>query len=155
MIRTIEATIDIAASAEAVWATVMDWPSYPSWNPFIRAITGKPKVGQRIQVRIGLPLGTVPITATVTRLKPEAEIVWHSALPLSGLFDRDHAITVVTRPQGCKLTQIQTFDGRLVPAISIIADGLARSGLERMNSALKTRVETTNPRSMSRGQDAS
>ncbi len=139
--RIIEATIDIAASPEAVWAMVMDWPSYPSWNPFIRAITGNPKVGGRIHVRIGLPIGTVPIAATVTRLKPAATIAWHSALPLSGLFDREHTITLETQPNGCKLIQTQTFEGRLVPAISIVADGLARSGLERMNAALKSRVE--------------
>ena len=141
--KTIEATIDIEAPAETVWAVLMDWASYPSWNPFIRSITGKPKVGGRIHVRIGLSVGTVPITATVTRLRPESVIVWHSGLPISGLLDRDHSITLVAQPNGCKVTQIQAFDGKLAPAISIVADGLARSGLNRMNAALKTRVEAT------------
>ena len=49
--RTIEATVDIEASPEAVWAVLMDWAAYPSWNPFIRTITGKAKVGGRIHVR--------------------------------------------------------------------------------------------------------
>lgn len=141
--KTIEATVDIEASPEAVWAVLMDWTAYPSWNPFIRAITGKPKVGSRIDVSIGLPIGTVPITATVTRLRPGAEITWHSSLPLSGLLDRDHIITLVAQPNGCKLMQTQTFDGIFAPAISVVADGLARSGLDRMNAALKTKFEAT------------
>ena len=140
--QTIIATVDIEAPPGAVWAVLMDWAAYPSWNPFIRAIAGKAKIGGRLQVRIGLPVGTVPITATVTRLRPEAEIAWHSGLPIRGLLDRDHAITILAQAKGCKITQTQTFDGKLVPAISIVADRLARTGLGRMNAALKTRVET-------------
>ncbi len=142
--QTIVATVDIEATPQAVWAVLMDWNAYPAWNPFIRIITGKAKVGGRIHVRIGLPLGTVPITATVTRLRPEAEITWHSGLPIAGLLDRDHIITIAAEPHGCTITQTQTFDGTLAPAISIVADGLARSGLERMNAALKSRVEAIN-----------
>ena len=151
--QTIKATIDIEASPEAVWAVLMDWAAYPSWNPFIRAITGKAKVGGRIHVRMGLPLGTAPITATVMRLRPGAEIAWHSDLPVTGLFDRGHIIAIVAQPNGCEITQTQTFDGALAPAISIVADGLARSGLERMNAALKTRVEATTSSPTVKGQD--
>ncbi len=69
--KTIEAIVDIEASPEAVWAVLMDWTAYPSWNPSIRAITGKTKVGSRIHVSIGLSNGTVPITAIVTRSGPD------------------------------------------------------------------------------------
>ena len=152
--QTIVATIHIEATPEAVWAVLMDWDAYPSWNPFIRAIAGKAKVGGRIRVRIGLPVGSVPITATVTRLMPDAEIIWHSALPIAGLLDRDHVITIAAQPKGCTVTQTQTFDGRLAPAISIVAVGLARSGLGHMNAALKTRVETIDLRPSAEGHEA-
>ncbi len=139
--HTVVATVDIEATPEAVWAVLMDWGAYPAWNPFIRSIAGKATVGGRIQVRIGLPVGAVPISATLTRLRPATEMTWHSGLPIAGLFDRDHIITLVAQPQGCTITQTQRFDGILAPALAIVADGLARSGLEQMNAALKSTVE--------------
>ena len=139
--HSIVTAVDIAALPETVWAVLMDWSVYPTWNPFIREIAGKAKVGGEIKVLIALPIGSVRITATVTRLRPGAEFAWHSGLPLAGLFDRDHVIEIEPRSSGCRLTQTQTFAGALARSISLAADGLARSGSERMNAALKARVE--------------
>lgn len=37
--RTISASVDIAASPEEVWAVLADLDSYGEWNPFIRSVT--------------------------------------------------------------------------------------------------------------------
>ena len=140
--HSIVRAIDISATPETVWAVLMDWSIYPTWNPFIREIAGKAKVGGKIKVRMALPIGSVPITAIVTRLRPGVEITWHSGMPLAGLFDRDHTIAIESHSNGCRLTQTQTFAGALTRSISLAADGLARSGLERMNAALKAKVES-------------
>jgi len=48
----IETEIDIAANAEQVWSILTDLAAYPSWNPFIRDITGSIETGQRLTVSI-------------------------------------------------------------------------------------------------------
>jgi hypothetical protein len=40
----IQSQIEIAARRERVWSILTDFPSYPSWNPFIRSID-EPVVG--------------------------------------------------------------------------------------------------------------
>jgi hypothetical protein len=42
----------IAASPERIWAILTDFPSYPSWNPFVKAISGNVEPRSRLAVRI-------------------------------------------------------------------------------------------------------
>ena len=73
----IHTVVDINAPAETVWAILMDFPgaracawgavtrspltpracraAYPSWNPFIKEISGEAKVGQRLRAKIAPP----------------------------------------------------------------------------------------------------
>ena len=44
---------EIDAPVERVWQVLMDFDSYPRWNPFIRSIRGTPEVGSRLEVEIG------------------------------------------------------------------------------------------------------
>ena len=140
MVR-ITATLDIAAPSTAVWRELIDWASYPDWNPMLRAIAGKPRVGAKINVSVASPVGTVQIPAVVMRLVVNSGITWHSKLPLSGLFDRDHIIEITPTPEGSRITQTQTFGGALARPASVFATGTVRAGLEAMNAALKARVE--------------
>ena len=39
--RTISASIDIAAPPDEVWAVLADLDSYREWNPFIQSASGK------------------------------------------------------------------------------------------------------------------
>jgi hypothetical protein len=32
---------EINATVQAVWDATLDWPSYPSWNPFVRQVCSK------------------------------------------------------------------------------------------------------------------
>ena len=137
----ITATIDIAAPPEAVWKTLMDWDSYADWNPTLRGIAGQPRKGAKITVSIASPVGVLAIPAVVTRLAVGSGITWHSKMRLSGLFDRDHILEVSPDPVGCRFTQTQTFAGVLAPGASVVATGTVRDGLEKMNAALKDRVE--------------
>jgi polyketide cyclase/dehydrase/lipid transport protein len=42
----IQSQIEIAAPRERVWSILADFPSYPSWNPFIRSIDGPAAAGR-------------------------------------------------------------------------------------------------------------
>jgi hypothetical protein len=41
-VKILESEIVIQAAAERIWDILMDFESYPEWNPFIRNIAGKP-----------------------------------------------------------------------------------------------------------------
>lgn len=137
----ITASIEIAAPASPVWKVLMDWASYPDWNPTLRAIAGQARKGAKITVSIASPIGTLAIPAVVTRLVINSAITWHSEMRLPGVFDRDHIIELSPDPAGVRLTQTQTFSGILSRGASLVATGTVRDGLVKMNAALKERVE--------------
>lgn len=141
----ITASIDIAAPREAVWRVLLDWGAYPEWNPTLRAIAGQARKGAKIKVSVASPVGVVPIAAEVIQLTANAGITWRSRLPLSGLLDRDHIIDLASAPDGTRVTQTQTFSGMLAPPTAALGAGTVREGLERMNAALKERVEGAAP----------
>lgn len=138
----ITTSIDIAAPPEAVWKVLLDWSRYPDWNPTIRSITGQARRGGKITVSIASPVGTLPIDAVVTRLATNSGITWHSKLRVDGLFDRDHIIELSPDPVGTRFTQTQTFSGLLARGASVVASSTVRDGFEKMNAALRDRVES-------------
>lgn len=137
----ITASLDIAAPPEAVWKVLVDWGSYPEWNPTIRAIAGQARKGAKITVSVASPVGTLAIPAVVTQFTVNSGITWHSKMQMSGLFDRDHIIEIAPDPVGTRITQTQTFAGILAPGASVVATRTVRDGLAKMNAALKERVE--------------
>ena len=53
--KELHSEIEIDASAERVWGVLTDFASYSQWNPFIRRIGGKLKVGERLEDRLQPP----------------------------------------------------------------------------------------------------
>ena len=138
---SITASIDIAATPAAVWKVLMDWKAYSEWNPTLVAIEGQQRKGSTITVSTASPVGTLAISAVVTRIVINSSITWQSKMKLSGLFDRDHIIELSPDPAGVRVTQTQTFSGILAPGASVVATRTVRDGLIKMNAALKERVE--------------
>jgi hypothetical protein len=143
--REIEYTIDISASAARVWEILADFPAYPSWNPFIRSISGAQSAGSRLNVTIQ-PQGGRPMTIAPALLNfsPSKELRWKGQLLFPGVFDGEHYFQLSERAQGSvRLTQGEMFSGVLVP---IVFRGALRRGTElgfqAMNQALKQRAES-------------
>lgn len=142
---TIKTTIDIGASAEVVWRLLTHFSSYPTWNPFIREIHGKPEIGARLKVRVRLSKHRVQrFSSRVVKAMPAMELHWRRKLLLiGGLFDREHALIIVPNGvMGVKFIQKERFTGVLVPVMLPFVAKKTRQGFERMNVALKKLAET-------------
>ena len=48
---TIDTTVDINASKDAIWDVLTDFASYSEWNPVMR-IEGAPEVGTKLVVHL-------------------------------------------------------------------------------------------------------
>lgn len=140
----IQYSIDISAPATRVWEILSDFPSYPSWNPFIRSISGAQTVGSRLKVMIqpqgGKAMGLSP---TLLNFSPSKEFRWKGQLLFPGIFDGEHYFQLSEpSPGNVRLTHGEIFSGFLVP---LAFRGALRSGTELgfqvMNQALKHRAE--------------
>jgi hypothetical protein len=140
--REILTEIAIDAPPERVWAVLTDFAAYPDWNPFLRSISGELVAGARIDVRM------TPGAGRAYRFRPRLQAVvagrelrWLGRAGVRGLFDGEHAFTLVPLAGGrTLLRQHERFSGLLVP---LVGGMLARTrrAFDAMNLALKERAE--------------
>ena len=139
----LDTQIDIGASAERVWALLIDLPSYPRWNPFVRSIEGPLAVGQSLAVFIQPPGARgMRFPPTVLAVEPCRELRWKGALWLPRLFDGEHCFRLESRAGDRVIFhQGEVFSGLLVPLLKRSLDGPTRRGFVAMNEALKREAE--------------
>jgi hypothetical protein len=139
--------IDIEAAPEAVWAVLSDLPAYPSWNPFIREASGTLTAGERLDIELQPARGrAMRFRPTVLAAEANSELRWLGRLVVRGVFDGEHRFAIEPTASGSRLVQEERFTGLLVP---FLARGLRRGtlpGFERMNEAVKERVEAQTAR---------
>ena len=144
--RIIVTEIQIAASPEQVWSVLMDFASYPEWNPFIKRASGNFEVGQRLEVMLSPPNGKgMLFKPTVKSVVHNSRFSWLDHLLFPGLFDGEHIFEITANENGSRLVHKEKFSGLLVPLLWRRLDTDIRAGFAAMNSALKHRVEGGNP----------
>jgi hypothetical protein len=137
----IETEILVDAAPESVWAVLMDFPAYPSWNPFIVAIDGKAEPGESLRVSMRPPGGKAQtFKPKVLRADALEAFVWRGSLPVPGLFTGEHSFQLTRAGDGTRLRHSESFSGLLVPFLRKM---LVRTeeGFNQMNAALKARAE--------------
>jgi hypothetical protein len=139
--RELRTEIDIDAPPERVWEVLSDFDAYGEWNPFIRKLSGTPRMGERLEVRIEPPGGRgMTFKPTVREATPNHELRWLGRVLVPGLFDGEHTLRVEPRNGGSRFIQSEQFKGLLVP---LFGGGLDKTeeGFRQMNAALKQRAE--------------
>lgn len=142
--RRIESVIDVSAPAAQVWAVLVAFDDYPTWNPFVTRIAGKPQKSNRLLIRIEPPgRSGMTFKPTVVTVDPERQLVWLGHFLLPGLLDGQHEFRIEARGEQCRFHQSEEFGGLLVPLFGVGMLDATRRGFEAMNSALKRRVEAS------------
>ncbi len=142
--RELRTEIEIRAAVERVWNMLIDFESYPDWNPFIQRATGIPLVGERLEIYLKPPGGMgVTIKPTVKISDPGKEFRWKGKLMISGLFDGEHIFELRPTAGGCNLIHREEFTGILVRPMLALVGSNTRQGFADMNAALKLRAEST------------
>jgi hypothetical protein len=143
-VKELSTAIEIHAPAERVWAILTDFEHYPEWNPFVRRVEGKARVGSQLEVRMQ-PEGGRAMTfrPKLLRVEPERELRWLGRLFVRGLFDGEHIFRLEPLADGrIRFEQRELFRGLLVPVLSSMLDRGTRPAFEAMNRALKERAES-------------
>jgi len=138
MALELKTQIRIEASSEEVWQVLTDFETYSTWNPFIKSIKGNVAEGERIKVHIeGMKFK--PKVLAFTKGK---ELVWLGHFLFKGLVDGKHSFVLVENADGSTtLEHSESFSGILVPLFKKKLMEDTKAGFERMNVALKQRVE--------------
>lgn len=140
--KELRTEIEIDAPPERVWAALLDFASFPDWNPFIRGISGTAAVGSRLEVTLGAS-GTKPMSfrPTVKAVVPNRELRWLGRVGLPRIFDGEHIFELTPiGPNRTRFVQREKFRGLFVPLLAKSLDRDARRGFEEMNRALRARL---------------
>lgn len=141
--KHIETMIRIYAPCEKVWQILTDFESYPSWNPFIRFISGELKEGQKLQIRISPPNEKeMSFSPVLIRSIPGRELRWSGKLLFKGLFDGEHYFGLEEIDENTTLfVHGEYFSGLLVGLMPSVLEQ-TKVGFEQMNQALKKTCES-------------
>ncbi len=142
MTRSIRTEIEIEAPATHVWEVLLDFESYPDWNPFLVEIRGKAVAGRSLAIKVQ-PTGRKPLSfrPRLLKVEPFRELRWRGRLFLPGIFDGEHSFVLeATDAHRVRFRQEETFQGLLVPLLWRSLDRDTRSGFDAMNEALRQRA---------------
>ena len=143
MARELRTEIEISAAPERVWQVLMDFESFPEWNPFMRRASGEVKEGARLEIHMQ-PSGSRGMTfrPTVLKAEPNRELRWLGRLGIPGVFDGEHSFTIEPLDGNrLRFVQSERFTGVLVPLMMLMVEKDTQRGFEEMNQALKERAE--------------
>jgi hypothetical protein len=134
---TLQASVQINASPQRVWAILTDLPAYRRWNPFIISSGGRLRVGATLTNVMHDATGNTTFTPTVQVIDPGRELRWTGRVGPGGIFDGRHTFTIVRLgPDRVRFTQREDFTGVAVPFYQgrLHADTLPQ--FRAMNAAL-------------------
>lgn len=142
--KAIEKYISIKAAPSKVWGILTDFASMPTWNPFIKAISGSAAPGARLSVTIEPPgQSAMTFSPTVVVATPDRELRWVGTVVGRWMFAGEHYFLLDPTAEGAtRLTHGERFTGLLAP---IIMRGRTLAATEQgfvaMNEALKRQSE--------------
>ncbi len=140
--KNIQTEILILADTAKVWDVLMNFDSYPKWNPFITSIIGEPKLGSRLTVSINPPGGKgMTFKPNILTLEANKEFRWKGKLGINGIFDGEHYFILESVDKDItKFIHGEKFSGLLVPFVGKMLDK-TQKGFQLMNESIKKECE--------------
>jgi hypothetical protein len=136
--------IEIDAPPERVWAAIIDFPSYGSWNTQLSFLGGEVKLGGQLHLKLSAQ-GASPyeFKPTVSYFEESQRFAWIARTGLPRFFDGEHFFELERLPSGrTRLINREEYRG----VLSMIMRQLpmmksAPAGFEQMNQEFKRYIE--------------
>jgi len=140
--KKIKTEIIIDKDVSAVWNVLMDFESYPNWNPFVRSIEGEKYIGKKVSVTCNTAGGKmVSFKPIIIKLETDREFRWKGKLGFRGIFDGQHYFKLEKMGENqTKFIHGEDMSGVLVSLMGKTLNKMNDS-FEMMNEALKKECE--------------
>lgn len=145
---SVHTSIEIDAPPQRVWTVLTDFAAFPSWNPFIREISGEIRPGSRLSALIAPPgKSAMRFKPTVLVAEEARELRWLGHLFVRGVLDGEHWFRLTPQAEGGTLfEQGEEFSGLLARMLGRSLTEPTARGFEAMNGALKAAAESRHHR---------
>ena len=141
-------TIPISATAESVWAILVDFERWQDWNPSIPDLRGEARRGSTVRMTLTMPgRPSAKVKATLTEVVPARRLRWHGKVGADWLFSGTREFALEPQPDGTVLfTHVEDVRGVFFPVFRAVMGLAIQQHHDNLNDALKRRAEATDRR---------
>ena len=137
-------TVEIAAPASFVWDVLVDYASYPEWNPYTIAVETTLEISDRIDLTLPNPDGTdgtIVNREFIRIVDPPHHLRYDTGEEYPGLLGmRDQYVTELG-PDRCSYHTTDTLSGELADLVMETNGDWIKAGFDSVATALKARAE--------------
>ena len=140
--KEIVTEIEINAPPSRVWQILTDFEKYPTWNPFIKKVSGIAARNEKLEVHMPDPRGgTMVFTPDVLAAERDRELRWLGRSE-GDVFNGEHRFLIeLIENNKVRFTQSEKFTGSMVESLEGWLDTAVKQNFEDMNRALKQKAE--------------
>ncbi|NGY60455.1 SRPBCC domain-containing protein [Lentzea sp. NEAU-D13] len=136
-------TVEIDAPASFVWSVLLDYPNYPQWNPYTRAVDTTLAVDSPIDLTLPKPDGSEGTWVSreyIRVVDPPRLLRYDTGDTFPGLLGvRDQLITPLGAER-CSYHTFETFTGKYAEAVFAAQGAYVKNGFDSVAHALRDRV---------------
>ena len=143
MEKEIVSEIEINTQPSRVWQVLTDFEKYPTWNSFIKKISGEAARNEKLEVHMPNPRGgTMIFMPTVLVAEKDRELRWLGRSE-GDVFNGEHRFLIdpIKNNNKVHFKQSEKFTGSMVESLEGWLDTSVKQNFEDMNRALKQRAE--------------
>ncbi len=137
-------TVEIAAPASFVWDVLVDYASYPEWNPYTIAVETTLAVGDRIDLTLPNPDGsdgTIVNREFIRIVDPPHHLRYDTGEEYPGLLGMRDQYIAELGPDRCRYHTTDTLSGELADLVMETNGEWIKVGFDSVAHALKARAE--------------
>ena len=141
--RELRTEIQISAPIDRVWQVLTDFDHWHEWNPMVNQASGNASVHSKLDITMRGPDGKNAMKYQPTLLEVNAprSLRWRATM-MSGLFfTNDRVFELSEKNGGTMLINKEEFSGLMVPLFWSKMNLFVVPMLEKMNRALKDKLE--------------
>ena len=144
--RELRTVIQISAPIDRVWQVLTDFNKWQDWNPMVNHASGSATVYARLKITMRGPDGNdaMKYQATVLEANPPKSFRWRATMMGGLMFTNDRVFALKEINGGTELVNAELFSGVLLPLFWGKMSLFVIPMLEKMNKALKEKLEAGN-----------
>ena len=141
--RELRAEIHISAPIEQVWRVLTDFDHWKDWNPMVNQASGTASVPSKLKLTMrGLDSkDAMKYEPIVVEVDPPKYLRWRATMMSGFMFTNDRVFELKEKNGGTEVINREEFSGLMVPLFWKKMNQFVVPMLEKMNNALKDKME--------------
>ena len=141
--RELRTEIQISAPIDQVWQVLTDFVHWKDWNPIVNQASGNAVLGSKLNITMRGPDGrdAMKYQPTILEANSPRSLRWRATMMSGLMFTNDRVFVLKENYGGTMLVNKEEFSGLMVPMFWGKMNLFVVPMLEKMNKALKDKVE--------------